>query len=1444
MRKFTDRIIKFPYFALFFVSLFLTNHSFAQQQWIDVTDNFIKNANYDTNESTYWEGTTLSFVGPKENAEHYSKTYDTYQDLSGLLPGKYRLSLNAFYRMGEAVNDYELYKSGNYSDSQNAKLYASSSNNYYEVGILPISSGAVDQSFGGASSAVGAPQGWWGERSGPYVPNNMEAAYYWFEAGYYKNVLECEVGSDGNLRIGIKKDVTISADWTCIDSWKLEYYGKVVKVTSIALSETSCEMSVNESKQLSYNIIPANATYSKLTWTSSNSKVATVDENGMVKANEKGTCTITATATDGSGIKATCRVTVTNGGTASAENIVINEIMASNIDVYRDPSTNFGSWVELYNPTTKGVNLGGLYVTDDPSDLTKHRLIDDYGVLPAKGYAILNFDHFEVWTINSYRQIDDKLDCNGGTIIISDGKSILAQQDYPEAIGRVSYARMKDGDGEWGITGNPSPGKSNEINGGFATEQLPEPIVDKDACVINGSITINVSIPSGATLRYTTDGTAPTLSNGKVSTSCSFTINATTCYRFRLFQNGKLPSKVVTRSYISSNNEPFPIISVVTDPMNIDGSTDYGLFKKGQYGRVGNDPGSGVCNWNMDWDRPVNFEYITTDNECVVSQECDFSMCGGWSRAWTPHSFKLKATKTYDLQNTFDYQFFDEKPYLKHKTLQIRNGGNDTGSRIKDAAIQMIAARSGLYVDYQCWQPVHVYINGKNHGILNMREPNNKHFAYSNYGIDTDLMEQFEISPDSGYVQMVGTGEYFRQLCDLATNSSDPSTYEQIKTLLDIDEYINYMAVELYCGCNDWPQNNVKGFRDLNDGKFHFVLFDTDFALNENSPLSRFRNCQYYTFNSLLGYNYAEDRSIQGERYQNKEIEFVTLFLNMLKNEDFKKQFIDTYCLLGGSVYTPERVKEIVNEMATYLSSGNYVNPWNTANDVMNKFSASRQSSMISHLASYFGLSSSSKQNVTLSSDVEGAQILVNGMEVPTGKFSGSLFAPITYKAEAPSGYRFVGWTGDGAIDGATSKVFTTGSKWSYADSDVSSSNWKMLLSSFKNSGNAPLGYGKDGIATKLTGNRLAYYFGRSFNLADVPSSKDRFVLNFTIDDGLVVYVNGVEAGRYNMPSGSVGDNTAASTYAPNNPDTGSLELNPSLFRRGTNYMAVEVHNNSTTSSDIYWDAELTHTVPVETGGNYMSTDAELTLEQGGNYNLIACFEPIDDAELVANGTTPVKVNEVSAGNTMYVNDYFKKDDWIELYNTTSKPIDVAGMYLSDDESNTKKYQIPSGAVNTIIEPHGHLIIWASKRNDNTQLHASFKLGNADGEKVILTSADESWSDCLTYNAHSGVQSVGLFPDGSNNVYLMEAPTIGKSNQMNTSATFLAYYQPGGDEPDEPDEPDAIESVSGAEVVNTSYYTIGGIYVGEVKNDLARGTYIVKFTLNDGNIITKKVYVK
>lgn len=84
-----------------------------------------------------------------------------------------------------------------------------------------------------------------------------------------------------------------------------------VLVTELSLSRTKAEMFVDETLTLSVTAYPSNATNKDVTWSSSNTNVATVSSSGVVTAKSAGNATITAKANDGSGITASCTITVT-----------------------------------------------------------------------------------------------------------------------------------------------------------------------------------------------------------------------------------------------------------------------------------------------------------------------------------------------------------------------------------------------------------------------------------------------------------------------------------------------------------------------------------------------------------------------------------------------------------------------------------------------------------------------------------------------------------------------------------------------------------------------------------------------------------------------------------------------------------------------------------------------------------------------------------------------------------------------------------------------------------------------------------------------------------------------------------------------------------------------------------------------------------------------------
>ena len=1364
--------------------------------WIDVTSEYVKNAGFDSNSNAGWTftsdawGQNLNY----EAMEFWNGTFDIWQTVA-VPSGKYRVSVQSYFRTGDNWDAYNRYTSG--SDNVTGYLYANSD----KKALANVYSESLSENIYNNCWTPG-----WGSQS--YFPNGMASGSYCFGNGMYENSVETDV-TDGMLRFGLVNEEWASNNWCMFDNFRLEYYGELVHISEIKVTPSVCSLVEGETFKIDTEVVPKNATFKTLSWRSNKTDVATVSDDGTVTALSVGTAVVTVEAKDGSGVRKSCIVRVLKNS-ADASSLVINEIQSANVDMFVDPSFNYGGWVELYNPTDKSASINRFYVSDDINDLKKFRLPFNAGAIPAGGFKNIWFDHNEV----KNSQVNFKLDCDGGTIYISDEDgNLVAQQSYPAAVARTSYARVTDGAQEWGMTAEPTPQGSN-AGVAFATERLSAPVVNHDSRFFTGALSVYVDIPEGVVLRYTTDGTTPTLANGKTSATGLFDVRETSIYRFRFFKDGMLPSEVVTRSFLYEDKDyKLPVISVVTDPVNLYDDS-LGVYVKGVNGRTGNGQ-STPCNWNMDWDRPVNFEYITTDGKMAVNQEVDFAMCGGWSRAWTPHSFKLKASKVYEGRNFYEYPFFADKPYLKHKTLQIRNGGNDTYCRIKDAALQTIVATSGIDIDGQAYQPTMHFINGQYIGVINMREPNNKHFAYANYGLDTEDIDQFEMSPDSGYCQMCGTEDSFLHWYDLSANAADDDVYEEIRQMVDIDEFISYMATEFWLGATDWPQNNVKGFKPKADGgKFRFVLFDLDGTFATTDPFNTFAWKQTYTFD----YIYDTDSRITAE------IKLVTIFLNMLKNDSFRKQFVDTYCLVGGSVFEPSRCTEIIDSLVNNVAAMmayEGASPYGTANDLKSRLS-NRNGTMIDALKRYssFKLSSTEGVSVCLSSNIAEARLSVNGLPVPTGKFNGTLFPPVQLASEAPAGYRFVGWKN---LNGDMEDIFSYGSDWEYYDKgSLDGKDWQSAsYADAWSRGDAPLGFftsdrnNERGYATFLdygtnaNSKRPTYYFKKTVTLDGAPSAGDVFRLGYVVDDGFIVYVNGTEAVRYNMPSGNVGFNTYSTTYAAGNPDRGSVVLPSDLFVEGENVIAVEVHNNSGNSTDIYWDACLSTTMASSGNGNVVCEEEVFDMPSNGELNLVACYERLSDEELAENGGVPVKVNEISGDNSIYINDYYKKNDWVELYNTTDKPVDVEGMYISDNISKLTKYRISAeGAeINTVIPPHGYLVIWCDKLVPMNQLHASFKL-DKDGGCVVLSAPDEAWRDTLFYPLHNGDMSVGLYPDGGKDVYVMSKPTIGATNIM---TSYAEKY-------DEPVIPNAIDKLyeGDEDVYDIAYYN-GTIVVNSAR---------------------------
>ena len=193
----------------------------------------IKNPNFDNASNADWKGTAPNMTGsgshgPANAAEHYNKTFNTYQDIENLPNGVYLLGANSFFR-----GSWDDYMEGTNLEAYPA-LYAKVGedstavrfNNAWSAMNTKKMAGKTD--FGTTSSEGSQTY----EDVTYYIPNDPSAFRQYEEEGFYKTAVVVEV-TDGKMRIGVAKNAKSkdkegkesTTDWAIFDTFSLMYYG-------------------------------------------------------------------------------------------------------------------------------------------------------------------------------------------------------------------------------------------------------------------------------------------------------------------------------------------------------------------------------------------------------------------------------------------------------------------------------------------------------------------------------------------------------------------------------------------------------------------------------------------------------------------------------------------------------------------------------------------------------------------------------------------------------------------------------------------------------------------------------------------------------------------------------------------------------------------------------------------------------------------------------------------------------------------------------------------------------------------------------------------------------------------------------------------------------------------------------------------------------------------
>ncbi|HCJ41078.1 MAG TPA: hypothetical protein DHV89_05970, partial [Ruminococcus sp.] len=178
-----------------------------------------------------------------------------------------------------------------------------------------------------------------------------------------------------------------------------------------------------------------------------------------------------------------------------------------NLTDLKDSKDKFCDWVELYNPTDKDADIGGLYLSDDEAELAKAK-IPDGTKIPAGGcLTVYCGKNIEAVSTPEKPIALFGLSAKGETVILSDGTSVIDKAEVPALADDTVYARIP-ADGSGFVIANPSP---NAVNSEEQLFSAPEaPAFSRESGMFADSFELELTAADGAEIYYTTDGSAPT----------------------------------------------------------------------------------------------------------------------------------------------------------------------------------------------------------------------------------------------------------------------------------------------------------------------------------------------------------------------------------------------------------------------------------------------------------------------------------------------------------------------------------------------------------------------------------------------------------------------------------------------------------------------------------------------------------------------------------------------------------------------------------------------------------------------------------------------------------------------------------------------------------------------------------------------------------------------
>ncbi len=523
--------------------------------------------------------------------------------------------------------------------------------------------------------------------------------------------------------------------------------------------------------------------------------------------------------------------------------VYITEVMSSNDSIEAVAGYPINDWVEIHNSSGEVRDISRWGLSDSISWPRKWQFPLGTSIWPGEFKLVLLDRSTSPGSDAAALRASFSVERAGGetmTLSSPEGR-VLDRIVTPEIPTDISYGRTSGMDGFFYYDA-PSPGAANGTGfQGFA----PTPVFTRKGGLYQENMAVGIIVPEGSEVRFTLDGSIPTIQNGTVY-SAPIDVKDTTVLRARAFVGGLQPSETITATYVMKTYFSLPVVCLTADPVELwDGKT--GMLAAGdgvnllQYTKIPFKDPTPVYRLHGKEQRPGYAEMFDPKTEnALFGQGVTFGLIGQYSLDMPQKSFKVTARAKYG-SKYFNAALFEDRPFDQYKSIVLRVSGNDAvWTRMVDGVQSRLVDQLDTSVIHQAWKPVIVYLNGQYWGHYNMRERVSRYFVAQNEGLPLEEADSVTIL-EGNSKSFWGSNAEYRDLIAKAKTLSPGGNPDDLKYLtdrIDVTNYFDYIILEAFFANTD--TGNIRYYK-VPGGKWKWILFDLDYGLF-NSSANGIRN--------------------------------------------------------------------------------------------------------------------------------------------------------------------------------------------------------------------------------------------------------------------------------------------------------------------------------------------------------------------------------------------------------------------------------------------------------------------------------------------------------------------------------------------------------------------------------------------------------------------------